>query len=176
MVASLTAEHGFPLRAIIPGLYGMMNPKWIIEIELVNKIYEGYWQRKGWANNAKYDTHSLIVIPGNSAVRKRFNGLQSSETISQGFQEVPFGGMAFAGDRGILKVEVSTDGGKSWKPTELEDPLSQYTWVFMGHQIGIERKQYRITIYQLEPLIKPVEFRRHRLVILFQMEQLDIIF
>ena len=53
MAASLTAEHGFPLRAIIPGLYGMMNPKWIIEIELVNKIYEGYWQRKGWANNAK---------------------------------------------------------------------------------------------------------------------------
>ena len=54
--------------------------------------------KKGWANNAKYNTHSSIVIPGNSAVRKRFNGLQSSETISQGFQEVPFGGMAFAGD------------------------------------------------------------------------------
>ena len=58
----------------------MMNPKWITEIELVDNFYEGYWQRKGWANNAKYNTHSFIVIPGNSAVRKRFNGLQSSET------------------------------------------------------------------------------------------------
>ena len=63
--ASLTAEHGFPVRAIIPGLYGMMNPKWITEIELVDNVYEGYWQRKGWANNAKYNTHSFIVIPGN---------------------------------------------------------------------------------------------------------------
>ena len=146
--ASLTAEHGFPLRAIIPGLYGMMNPKWITEIELVNKIYEGYWQRKGWANNAKYNTHSFIVIPGNSAVRKRFNGLQSSETISQGFQEVPFGGMAFAGDRGILKVEVSTDGGKSWKPTELKDPLSQYTWVLWATKLELKgnKPNYNISV------------------------------
>ena len=114
--ASLTAEHGFPVRAVIPGLYGMMNPKWITEIELVDKVYEGYWQRKGWANNAKYNTHSFIMIPGNAAVRKRFSGLQSSDILSKGSQEVPFGGMAFAGDRGILKVEVSTDGGNSWKP------------------------------------------------------------
>ena len=69
--ALLTAEHGLPLRAIIPGLYGMMNPKWITEIELVNKIYAGYWQRKGWANNAKYNTHSFIVIPGNVCCEKK---------------------------------------------------------------------------------------------------------
>jgi DMSO/TMAO reductase YedYZ molybdopterin-dependent catalytic subunit len=40
---ALTTKHGYPVRAIIPGLYGMMNPKWITEIELVGEIYEGYW-------------------------------------------------------------------------------------------------------------------------------------
>ena len=45
--AALTVEHGYPLRAIVPGIYGMMNAKWLTEIELVDKVYEGYWQRKG---------------------------------------------------------------------------------------------------------------------------------
>ena len=63
-LAPLTSKHGFPLRAIGPGLYGMMNPKWITEIELVDKVYEGYWQRNGWTNIAGYNTGSSIVIPG----------------------------------------------------------------------------------------------------------------
>ena len=147
--ASLTAEHGFPVRAIIPGLYGMMNPKWITEIELVDNVYEGYWQRKGWANNAKYNTHSFIVIPGNAAVRKRFSGLQSSSDAAiQGSEGVSFGGMAFAGDRGILKVEVSTDGGKSWMPTVLKEPLSQYTWVLWATKLDLKgnRSNYNISV------------------------------
>src|SRR5215203_2258468 len=41
----LPAEHGFPVRAIVPGLYGMMNAKWITDIELVDMVYEGFWQR-----------------------------------------------------------------------------------------------------------------------------------
>ena len=145
--ASLTAEHGLPLRAIIPGLYGMMNPKWITEIELVDKIYEGYWQRKGWANNAKYNTHSFIVIPGNAAVKKRFSGLQSSETVNQGSEGIPFGGMAFAGDRGILKVEVSTDGGTSWKPTILKDPLSRYSWVLWATRLDLKENESNYNVY-----------------------------
>ena len=147
--ASLTAEHGFPVRAIIPGVYGMMNPKWITEIELVDKVYQGYWQRKGWANNAKYNTHSFIVIPGNAAVRKRFSGLQSSADVAlQGSEGVSFGGMAFAGDRGILKVEVSTDGGKSWMPTVLKEPLSQYTWVLWATKLDLKgnRSNYNISV------------------------------
>jgi DMSO/TMAO reductase YedYZ molybdopterin-dependent catalytic subunit len=42
-LAPLTSEHGYPVRAI--GLYGIMNPKWITEIELVGNVYEGYWAR-----------------------------------------------------------------------------------------------------------------------------------
>jgi DMSO/TMAO reductase YedYZ molybdopterin-dependent catalytic subunit len=128
-LAPLTSEHGYPLRAIVPGLYGMMNPKWITEIELVDNVYEGYWQRNGWTNNATEDTHSSIVIPGQAAIRDRFRNLELENINIVPGQRVPVAGIAFAGDRGISKVEVSTDGGVTWKSANIKDPLSKYTWV-----------------------------------------------
>jgi DMSO/TMAO reductase YedYZ molybdopterin-dependent catalytic subunit len=122
----LPAEHGFPLRAIVPGLYGMMNAKWITEIELVDRVYEGFWQRRGWANNAKYQTHSKIVFPGD-ALLNRFEEL-SANTAARGSKS-PIAGVAFAGDRGISKVEVSTDGGNTWQSANIKDPLSNHCWV-----------------------------------------------
>ena len=124
----LTPKHGFPVRAIVPGLYGMMNPKWLTEIELVDKVYEGYWQRLGWANNVEDKTGSSILIPGQAPARQRFRKLDETEATHYG-GKVPISGIAFAGDRGISKVEVSTDGGTSWKTAQIKDPLSQYTWV-----------------------------------------------
>jgi DMSO/TMAO reductase YedYZ molybdopterin-dependent catalytic subunit len=122
----LPAEHGFPLRAIVPGLYGMMNAKWITDIELVDGVYEGFWQRRGWANNAKYQTHSKIVFPGD-ALRNRFEEL-STNPATLGSKS-PIAGVAFAGDRGISKIEVSTDGGNTWQSASIKDPLSSNSWV-----------------------------------------------
>jgi DMSO/TMAO reductase YedYZ molybdopterin-dependent catalytic subunit len=127
-LAPLTSKHGYPVRAIVPGLYGMMNPKWITEIELVDTVYEGYWQRNGWTNNADVHTNSFIVIPGQAEVRDRFRKLDETPKIVPG-EKAPIAGIAFAGDRGISKVEVSTDGGATWKSAVIKDPLSQYTWV-----------------------------------------------
>jgi DMSO/TMAO reductase YedYZ molybdopterin-dependent catalytic subunit len=124
--APLPAEHGFPVRAIVPGLYGMMNAKWITDIELVDRVYEGFWQRRGWANNAKYQTHSKIVFPGD-ALRNRFEELSTNDaTIGS---KSPIAGVAFAGDRGISKVEVTTDGGNTWQTASIKDPLSSNSWV-----------------------------------------------
>ncbi|MGH9981486.1 MAG: molybdopterin-dependent oxidoreductase [Nitrososphaeraceae archaeon] len=127
-LAPLTSEHGFPLRAIVPGLYGMMNPKWITEIELVDNVYEGYWQRNGWTNIADYNTGSSIVIPGQAPIRQRFRGLDELPSHASNGR-VPIAGIAFGGDRGISKVEVSTDDGETWKTAKIKEPLSHYTWV-----------------------------------------------
>ncbi len=127
-LAPLIPKHGFPVRAIVPGLYGMMNPKWITEIELVDSVYEGYWQRNGWTNNADVHTTSTIVIPGQAELRDRFRKLDEMPKIVPG-QKVPIAGIAFGGDRGISKVEVSVDGGSTWKSASIKNPLSQYTWV-----------------------------------------------
>jgi hypothetical protein len=125
---SLPQEHGYPVRAIVPGLYGMMNAKWLVDIEVVDKVYQGFWQRGGWSNDAKYQTGSTIVIPGDSTVRDRLMELGPSNVLAG--NKTPIAGIAFAGDRGILKVEVSTDGGSTWETASLKDPLSGYTWVF----------------------------------------------
>jgi DMSO/TMAO reductase YedYZ molybdopterin-dependent catalytic subunit len=125
----LPAEHGFPVRAIVPGLYGMMNAKWITDIELVDRVYEGFWQRRGWANNAKYQTHSKIAFPGD-ALRNRFEELSTTTTNATAIgSKSPIAGIAFAGDRGISKVEVSTDGGNTWQSASIKDPLSSNSWV-----------------------------------------------
>jgi DMSO/TMAO reductase YedYZ molybdopterin-dependent catalytic subunit len=142
---TLTTKHGYPVRAIIPGLYGMMNPKWITEIELVGEIYEGYWQKKGWANNAQYNTHSFIVIPGNDPVRKVFRNLGALNIVVG--EEIPIAGVAFAGDRGISKVEVSSDGGATWKEARIKDPLSPYTWVLWATELDVTMKgNYKIIV------------------------------
>jgi DMSO/TMAO reductase YedYZ molybdopterin-dependent catalytic subunit len=125
---TLPAEHGYPVRAIVPGLYGMMNAKWITEIELVSGTYQGFWQRRGWTNVATYQTGSWIITPGDSPLRDRFS--LPTSVIDVAGKPVPVVGAAFAGDRGIQKVEVSTDGGNSWQTASLTDPLSKLTWVF----------------------------------------------
>jgi hypothetical protein len=147
-LAPLTSEHGYPVRAIVPGLYGMMNPKWITEIELEDNVYEGYWQRNGWTNNATEETHSSIVIPGQAPIRDRFRNLELENINIVPGQKVPVAGIAFAGDRGISKVEVSTDGGATWKSASIKDPLSKYTWVLWaaGFVPTATQSNYKIVV------------------------------
>ena len=144
--AALTPKHGFPVRAIVPGLYGMMNPKWITEIELVDSVYEGYWQRLGWRNNAEDNTGSTILIPDHAPARQRFRKLDETDDTSYG-GKVPIAGIAFAGNRGISKVEVSTDGGTTWKTAQIKDPLSQYTWVlWTAGYVPPNKENYKIVV------------------------------
>jgi DMSO/TMAO reductase YedYZ molybdopterin-dependent catalytic subunit len=108
----LSISHGFPVRLIVPGIYGKKNVKWISEIEAVSYDYKGFWQRRGWDDRAVYKTLSRIDAPDGKVA--------GATTIA---------GIAFAGDRGISKVEVSVDGGNTWEQAEIRPALSQYSWV-----------------------------------------------
>jgi hypothetical protein len=112
----LTLNHGFPLRLLIPGLYGIKQMKWIVEIEVAGHRPKGYWHKKGWSKEAKVKIISRIDSPLNNEV------LPSRQTVIKG--------IAFAGDRGIQYVQVSLDGEKTWSLAEIEKPLSPYSWVF----------------------------------------------
>jgi DMSO/TMAO reductase YedYZ molybdopterin-dependent catalytic subunit len=107
----LTSEHGFPVRLLVPGIYGMKNVKWMTRIEAVEFDFKGYWQRRGWNDRAEYKTMSRIDAP---------EGTVKGETI--------IAGIAFAGDRGVSKVEVSTDGGASWEQAEVKPALTPVSW------------------------------------------------
>jgi DMSO/TMAO reductase YedYZ molybdopterin-dependent catalytic subunit len=110
---SLPRSHGFPARVIAPGIYGMKNVKWLEKIEVTDSEYEGYWARKGWDNIARIHTSSRIDVPG------------GGDTVKG---QVVLAGTAWAGDRGIRRVEVSVDGGRTWLETELRRPLAGAAW------------------------------------------------
>lgn len=116
----LPKEHGFPLRLIVPGLYGIKNVKWITDIELYNGDYKGYWQQKGWTDEGTIKIFSRIDSPGH------YQPLRGPEQQLRG--------IAFGGPNTISKVEVSFDAGRSWNEAELEPPLSPYSWVVWNYR------------------------------------------
>ncbi|MGA2819437.1 MAG: molybdopterin-dependent oxidoreductase [Anaerolineales bacterium] len=125
--ATLTPEHGYPARLYTPNRHGMKNPKWIQKIEAVSEPYAGYWEQRGWSKDAFVHTTSVM-----------------DATLSEtGAIEV--GGIAFAGARGIQKVEVQVDGG-DWVPAELKPPLSQLAWVIWRAQVPASRGSHRLTV------------------------------
>ena len=113
--APLPASHGFPARILIPGHYGMKGPKWLDAITLGSAETRGYWEQQGWDRDAVVKTTSRIDVPRDGDI-VRIGAIQVA-------------GVAFAGTRGISKVEYSTDGGSSWKEAATDPPLSPLTWV-----------------------------------------------
>jgi DMSO/TMAO reductase YedYZ molybdopterin-dependent catalytic subunit len=122
----LRPEHGFPLRIYIPDRYGMKQPKWITEIEAIDHFEEGYWVSRGWDKDAIVRATSVIdtvavedIVEGGDAML------------------VPIGGIAYAGARGISKVEVKVDDG-GWIEADLRTPLSSTTWVIWRYDWPFE--------------------------------------
>jgi DMSO/TMAO reductase YedYZ molybdopterin-dependent catalytic subunit len=120
--APLPTAHGFPLRAVIPGLYGMMSAKFIKRISVIGNTYQGFWQTRGWTNDATVFTETFIAIPGTAV------------SLSEGGGNVIIAGYAFAGDRGISKVEVSFDNGNTWQEAQLKKPISNLTWALWAYK------------------------------------------
>jgi DMSO/TMAO reductase YedYZ molybdopterin-dependent catalytic subunit len=112
----LPAEHGFPARLIVPGLYGYVSAtKWLSDIELTTlEAFDAYWVPRGWAKEAPILTQSRIDVPRGDA------------TVTAG--PVAVAGVAWAPDRGISKVEVRVDDG-AWQAATLALELSPSTWV-----------------------------------------------
>ncbi|MBW3591785.1 MAG: molybdopterin-dependent oxidoreductase, partial [Actinobacteria bacterium] len=126
---SLPREHGFPARIIVPGIYGMKNVKWLTAIEAVDTDYKGYWMVRGWSDTARIKTSSRFDLPTDSS------RVQSGARLA---------GVAWAGDRGIRRVEVSTDGGKTWSEALLKRELSPITWRLWAAEL--ERASGEVTI------------------------------
>lgn len=111
----LNDEHGAPARLIVPGIFGMKNVKWLTKIVAVNEDIQGFWQERGWSDVATVVTMSKISTPRAG----------TDLPVGQPFRA---GGVAFAGDRGIQRVEVSFDGGVTWQDAQLSEPLSPLAW------------------------------------------------
>jgi DMSO/TMAO reductase YedYZ molybdopterin-dependent catalytic subunit len=139
--APLKREHGYPARLLIPGIYGMKNVKWLTGITIVANDFKGFWQNQGWDDAAPYQTESRIDVP------------KGRDTLSAGALSV--GGVAYAGDRGISAVEVSTDGEKTWLPAQVKPGLSPYTWQLWRADLNVDRSVRDIRVRATDGQGKP---------------------
>src|SRR3982074_2693723 len=103
----------------------MKNVKWLSGITIVANDFRGFWQNQGWDDAAPYQTESRIDVPAGRT------------SVAPGALSV--GGVAFAGDRGIQSVEVSTDQGQTWQPGQVKPGLSPYTWQLWRTDVDVSR-------------------------------------
>lgn len=118
----LPREHGFPARLLLSGRYGMKNPKWLTTVGPVAQPYRGYWEQRGWNKDAFVRTMSRLDFP------------QEQDIVPAGKPFPLVRGVAYAGTRGISKVEISFDGGKTWNDARLRPVLPPYDWTFFSYE------------------------------------------
>ncbi len=111
----LPLDHGFPVRMVVPGLYGFVSAtKWVVDLEVTTFAEKaGYWTSRGWSSHGPIKTSSRIEVP------------RALARIPAG--TVAIGGSAWAQTKGISKVEVQIDNG-DWQAAELADEASVDTW------------------------------------------------
>jgi sulfane dehydrogenase subunit SoxC len=126
----LPPQHGFPLRLIVPGWYGMAHVKWLERIAVLTEPFEGYQQAHQYRRKQSEEDpgialtrmlpRSLVVPPGlpDFPERQRF--------LSSGPCELE--GRAWSGWGPIVRVEVSVDGGRAWQDATLDEPVGEFGW------------------------------------------------
>ncbi|HSO15818.1 MAG TPA: molybdopterin-dependent oxidoreductase [Arthrobacter sp.] len=112
---ALPLEHGYPVRMVVPGLYGFVSAtKWVVDLEVTRFAdSKAYWTQRGWSERGPIKTMARVEVP------------KSFAKVPAG--RVAIGGTAWAQTRGITKVEVQIDNGP-WTEATLSDEASLITW------------------------------------------------
>ena len=113
--SELPIKHGYPVRLVVPGLYGYVSAtKWLSEIELTSWNFDAYWIQRSWTKE------------GPVKIQSRIDTVNGGANVQAG--TVPIGGVAWAPHTGIDGVEVSTDNGQTWNEARLASQLHPDTW------------------------------------------------
>ncbi len=111
---ALLPRHGFPARIIVPGLFGEKNIKWLTGITVETTEFKGFYERQGWGPHYEIPKHA------------RFDAPDFSKPLRRG--PIALRGVAFCGDCGVRRVEVSTDDGATWRNATFTSPYRQLAW------------------------------------------------
>ncbi len=130
----LPQRHGYPVRVIVPGMYGEKSVKWVTGIELVDQPVKGFYAQQGWGPDFVVPTRSRIDVP-------------------DGGPPLPAGmpttirGVAFGGNRGISRVEVSMDSGGMWREARIDYPGTRLSWaLWSADWTPPQPGMYRLTV------------------------------
>ncbi len=129
----LPVQHGFPVRMVVPGLYGYVSAtKWLVDLEVTRfDQFDAFWTQRGWAEKGPIKTQSRVDVPRNG------------ETVTAG--RVRVGGSAWAQHTGIAKVEFMLDGA-AWKEAELGRVPGVDTWVQWSATVDVAPGEHRVTV------------------------------
>ncbi|MHA7240189.1 molybdopterin-dependent oxidoreductase [Arthrobacter sp. TMS1-12-1] len=121
----LPVEHGFPVRMVVPGLYGYVSAtKWVVDLEVTRFADRtAYWTDRGWSEKGPIKTMARVEVP------KSFAQVDAGSVV--------LGGVAWSQRRGITAVEVSIDGG-DWEEVDLAAEASVDTWRQWSHEVPLE--------------------------------------
>jgi DMSO/TMAO reductase YedYZ molybdopterin-dependent catalytic subunit len=123
----LTPEHGFPLRAVVPGWYGVASIKWLTHIEVTGRPFAGFWQTTEYSY-WKRDMGEPVAVPVREMqVKSEIARPMRGERILRA-QPYRVYGAAWSDGAEVAKVEVSTDGGKNWQQAKLLGEPVPFTW------------------------------------------------
>src|SRR6266536_462478 len=136
----LPDRHGYPLRVIVPGYFGEKHVKWLTRIEVTDANAKGFYETQGWGPDFMTPTRSRIDVPDH----------ESWFSLNQLSGAIEVKGMAYGGDRGISRVEVSFDDGRIWRDAEIYYAGGDLAWSlwktdWMPEQPGDYRLAVRAT-------------------------------
>ncbi len=137
----LPPQHGYPLRLVAPGWYGMTNVKWLERITLLDRPFTGYQQRTSYRLRQEPDEEgealtrmlprALMIPPGIPEFSSRERFVERGPCLIEG--------RAWSGFGPVVRVEVSADGGATWRDAELDEPPSPWAWAAWRCELELAR-------------------------------------
>ncbi len=123
----LPLDHGYPVRAVVPGNYGMASVKWLTHIQAVRMPFQGYWQTSDYGYWDYLDGKPVRRPLAEMKLKSEIARPRVYEMLAPN-QPYTVCGAAWAGESQVTEIEVSTDGGQTWAEAEFIDPAERYAW------------------------------------------------
>ncbi len=121
---TLPQRHGFPARVIVPGYFGEKHVKWVTRIELAGEDAAGFYEKQGWGPDFTTPIRTRVDQPAHD----------EWFTLTALTAPVVVKGIAFGGDRGVARVEISSDDGATWTDARIDYPGTRLTWALWSHE------------------------------------------
>jgi DMSO/TMAO reductase YedYZ molybdopterin-dependent catalytic subunit len=123
----LPLDHGFPMRAIVPGHYGMASVKWLTHVQAVRQPFRGYWQTSDYGYWHYLEGKPVRGALGEMKLKSEIARPRVYETLAPN-QVYKVSGVAWAGETDATGIAVSTDGGQTWAEAEFLDSVQKHAW------------------------------------------------
>jgi len=141
----ISAVHGFPLRAIVPGWEGAYSVKWLTALNVLDKDSDSFWVATGYryptrrvAPGAAVDAKDMAPLVG-LAVKSLITRPAAGASLPAG--QVTVAGFAWAGENDISKVDVSIDSGATWQPARLVGEQAKFAWRRFEHAFAATKPE-----------------------------------